>query len=119
MIKLTKWENTILLSYLLDSDEVKTFAIRDINSEDMPIPFKTKLLLTKAILDGDWEVEEQLYYVKNKKGASLLRKLNGKIVASQPFGRFFTDNKEEYQLTRREVASYDKRYLEFLEEVEE
>lgn len=117
MIKLNKEEATILVPFDLDYDYQKARAIREINR--YAIANDSLLKLTKAILDGKWEVEEEpLYYVRNNKGAALLRKVNGEVETSMPFAEFFTDNKEEFQLTKQEVASYDPRYLGFLEEVE-
>lgn len=117
MIKLNKEEATILVPFDLDYDYQKARAIREINR--YAIANDSLLKLTKAILDGKWEVEEEpLYYVRNNKGVALLRKVNGEVVTSLPFARFFTNNNEDFQLTKHEVASYDPRYLEFLEEVE-
>ncbi|MFI3887598.1 DUF1642 domain-containing protein [Streptococcus parauberis] len=123
MIKLKEWEDTILLPYLLDSDKAKTFAIRDINSCNMPMSFESKLKLTQAILDGEWEVEEPLYYVKNKNGILLLQKFQNEIIpVNHDFIRAISYANgtiaQSYQLTRQEIIDYDKRYLEFLEEVE-
>ncbi len=90
-IKLTKWEETILLAYLLDSDKAKTYAIRDINSFNMPIPFESKLLLTQAILDGEWEVEESMTLDEFKEEYKMLKckynkmRLNGDITANRVY----------------------------------
>lgn len=118
MIKLNKEEATILVPFDLDYDYQKAMAIREINR--YAIANDSLLKLTKAILDGKWEVEEEpLYYVRNNKGVALLRKVDGEVETSLPFADFFfDDNKKDFQLTKHEVASYDPRYLEFLEEVE-
>lgn len=122
MIKLTRelenWINNNYSQFYLQRDnDYKLFAMNKVQKSHFDN--STKLLLIQAIIDDEWEVEEEpLYYVRNNIGAALLKKENGKVVTSMPHARFFTDNKEEFQLTKREVASYDKRYLEFLEEVE-
>lgn len=123
MIKLTREEDAFLERFCISNEHLKADLIELLYDPfcELSETFGTdesKLKAIQAILDGKWEVEEQLYYVRNNIGASLLKKVNGEVVTSMPHARFFTDNKEEFQLTKREVASYDKRYLEFLEEVE-
>lgn len=120
MIKLTREDNSWLKCMRISKTSTNDKKLRAIEvfSKRKDISSDRKLAVTQAILDGEWEVEEPLYYVRNNKGVALLRKLKGEIVASQPFDRFFTDNNEDFQLTEHEVASYDPRYLEFLEEVE-
>lgn len=121
MIKLTRelenWINNNYSQFYLQRDnDYKLFAMNKVQKSHFDNA--TKLLLIQAIIDDEWEVEEEpLYYVRNNIGAALLKKENGEVVTSMPHARFFTDNKEEFQLTKREVASYDPRYLEFLEEV--
>lgn len=73
MIKLKEWEEILLLPYKLESFSEKINAIRDITSEDMPIPFESKLLLTQAILDGEWEVEEPMTLNEFKEEYKLLK----------------------------------------------
>lgn len=117
MIKLNKREETNLLSYLLDSDEAKTYAIRDINSFNMPMSYESKLKLTQAVLDGKWEVEEPLYYVhlmSYDDGYLNIGKHSGVKVLSTKY----ESETHKTKFTRAEVKAIDPRYLEFLEEVE-
>lgn len=126
MIKLTREQDEVLGSFnKFNSITEKSFMIELLfkDSGMLAETFNTdelKLKVIQAILDGEWEVgEEPLYYVRNNKGVALLRKVNGEVETSMPFAKFFVDdNKKDFQLTKNEVASYDPRYLEFLEEVE-
>ncbi|WP_249629738.1 DUF1642 domain-containing protein [Streptococcus uberis] len=126
MIKLTREQDEVVGSFnKFNSITAKSFMIELLFKANgmLAETFKTdeeKLKAIQAILDGKWEVEEEpLYYVRNNKGVALLRKVNGEVETSLPFADFFfDDNKKDFQLTKHEVASYDPRYLEFLEEVE-
>lgn len=121
MIKLTKEEATILAPFDLKHDFSKAKAIKEISR--VGIAYDLLLKLTQAILDGKWEVEEPLYYVRNKKGILLLQKFQNEIIpVNHDFIRAISYSNgaiaQSYQLTRQEIIDYDPRYLEFLEEVE-
>lgn len=65
------------------------------------------------------EVEkEQLYYVLNKHGQTLLVFIGGAVCLSS--GYVLRDgNKDKYQLTEKQIKDYDERYWEFAVEVAE
>ncbi|OJF71465.1 hypothetical protein A9Q68_08485 [Streptococcus bovimastitidis] len=69
------------------------------------------------MIDGEWEVEDQLYYVKfvdSENGYFNIHPNGNPIVASN-----LEDFGYKTQFTLAEVEAIDPRYLDFLEEVEE
>lgn len=115
MIKLTREEAAILAPFNLDYDYQKARAIREINR--YAIANDSLLKLTQAILDGEWEVEEPLYYIhlmSGEGGYLNIGKHSGSKVLSTKYGSITYKTK----FTRSEVKAIDPRYLEFLEEVE-
>ena len=75
-----------------------------------------KLKANQAILDGEWEVEEPLYYVhlmSGENGYFNINKRDGTHFLSNTYDEF-----DKTKFTRAEVKAIDPRYLEFLEEVE-
>lgn len=103
--------------------EQKYKAIEKVVSNRLFSSFDRNLAVIQAILDGDWEVEEPLYYVRNKKGILLLQKFQNEIIpVNNDFFRAISYANgaiaQSFQLTRQEIIDYDPRYLEFLEEVE-
>ncbi|MGH2269385.1 DUF1642 domain-containing protein [Streptococcus uberis] len=120
MIKLTKkldnWiTNRCSQFYLQRNNNCKLIAINVVQKSHFDNP--TKVLLIQAILDGEWEVEEPLYYVK------LVNKGFGYLNQSTDDLRLHVSNKNKTddwktKFTRAEVEAIDPRYLEFLEEVE-
>ncbi|WP_081112612.1 hypothetical protein [Streptococcus parauberis] len=71
MNKLKKEEATILAPFNLEYDYSKAMAIREINR--YAIDNDSLLKLTKAILDGDWEVEEPMTLDEFKEEYKLLK----------------------------------------------
>ncbi|EGJ27439.1 hypothetical protein Javan425_0040 [Streptococcus phage Javan425] len=76
---------------------------------------ESKLKAIQAILDGEWEVEEPLYYVK------LVDSEFGYLNIT-PESDFTVTSKEEVlghktKFTRAEAIAIDPRYEQFLEEV--
>ncbi len=129
MIKLTKKQGEVLGKFNKFSSIAAKSCIIELLFEDSGMLSETfnadelKLKAIQAILDGEWEVEEQLYYVKNKNGILLLQKFQNEIIpVNHDFIRAISYANgaiaQSYQLTRQEIIDYDPRYLEFLEEVE-
>lgn len=123
MIKLTREQDEVLGSFnKFNSITAKSFMIELLfeASGILAETFNTdelKLKATQAILDGEWEVGEQLYYVK------LLAGEGGYLNIGKYSGFKWLSTKHESityktQFTRAEVKAIDPRYLEFLEEVE-
>lgn len=68
---------------------------------------------------NDYEVEkEQLYYVLNKHGETLLLFYGGKVSVSSGY-EIHDDNKGLYQLSEKQIKDYDERYWRFAVEVAE
>lgn len=75
-------------------------------------------IVAQAWLNG-YEVEkEQLYYVLNKQGKTLLL-FTGKKVSESGGYVLRDDNKDKYQLTEKQIKDYDERYWSFAVEVTE
>lgn len=127
MIKLKENENFWLRRFVdingIRTVEQKYKAIEKVVSNRLFASFERNLAVVQAILDGKWEVEETLYYVRNKKGILLLQKFQNEIIpVNHDFIRAISYSNgaiaQSYQITRQEIIDYDPRYLEFLEEVE-
>ena len=118
MIKLTRKENELLEELWVKSGAGKIKAIKEIYSgKSQVLSNNTLLKLTQAILDGEWEVEEPLYYVKlldDTRGYLNICKYSVVKILSTKY------ESETYktEFTRSEVEAIDPRYLDFLEEVE-
>lgn len=120
MIKLNKNEDSWLRCFVrlngINTTEQKYKAIEKVVS-NRPFKFDRNLEVIQAILDGEWEVEEPLYYVK------LLDDTGGYLSIEKNLGLKVLSTKYESEtyktkFTRAEVKAIDPRYLEFLEEVE-
>lgn len=124
MIKLTRKEDKVLSSFNgIEDAAIKTVLINWLFTGDGSLreTFNTdelKLKATQAILDGEWEVEEEpLYYVK------LLDDTGGYLNIGKNSGVKGLSTKYDSvnlktKFTRVEVKVIDPRYLDFLEEVE-
>ena len=68
-----------------------------------------------------YEVEkEQLYYVLNKQGKTLLMLMSGEVCTSGGYALSeSTFTKDIYQLTEKQIKDYDERYWQFAVEVAE
>lgn len=121
MIKLKKNENGWLRCFIdingIRTKEQKYKAIEKVVSNRLFSSFERNLTVVQAILDGEWEVEEPLYYVK------LLDDTGGYLSIEKNLGLKVLSTKYESgtyktKFTRAEVKAIDPRYLDFLEEVE-
>lgn len=120
MIKLKENENSWLMCFAdingIRTKEQKYKAIEKVVSNRLFASFDRNLAVIQAILDGEWEVEEPLYYVK------LIDADYGYLNIDQYESRTVWNKKEildyKNKFTRAEVKAIDPRYLEFLEEVE-
>lgn len=119
MIKLNKNEDSWLRCFVrlngINTTEQKYKAIEKVVS-NRPFKFDRNLEVIQAILDGEWEVEEQLYYVhlmSGEDGYLNIDKRDGTHFLSNTYDEF-----DKTKFTRAEVEAIDPRYLEFLEEVE-
>lgn len=121
MIKLKGNEDSWLTFFVnvngLRTKEQKYKVIETVVSNRIFSSFERNLAVVQAILDGEWEVEEQLYYVK------LVDKEFGYLNQNIDDLRLTVSNKNQTsdwksKFTRAEVKAIDPRYLEFLEEVE-
>ena len=120
MIKLKENENWWLRRFVningIRTVEQKYKAIEKVVSNRLFSTFDRNLAVIQAILDGEWEVEEPLYYVHLMSGEDGYLNINydGDINVS--------DNSEAFgyktKFTRQEAIAIDPRYLDFLEEVE-
>lgn len=121
MIKLTREQGEILEGFNISDEYLKEQVIGYIYSPSgwLSEIFNTselKLKATQAILDGDWEVEEPLYYIHLMSGGNgylNIGKHSGVKGLSTKYGSITYKTK----FTRAEVKAIDPRYLEFLEEV--
>ena len=121
MIKLKKNEDSWLTCFVnvngIRTVEQKYKAIEKVVSNRLFSSFDRNLAVIQAILDGEWEVEEPLYYVHLMSGE------NGYLNIDKRDGTHFLSNTydefDKTKFTRVEVKAIDPRYLEFLEEVEE
>lgn len=119
MIKLTRelenWINNNYSQFYLQRDnDYKLFAMNKVQKSHFDN--STKLLLIQAIIDDEWEVEEEpLYYIKliDSEIGYLNIKPNGTIMLSDKMETSWSKTK----FTRDKVEKIDPRYLEFLEEV--
>ena len=118
MIKLTRKENELLEELWVKSRAGKIKAIKKIYSRKSQVLSNNTLLkLTQAILDGDWEVEEEpLYYVKLLDDTGGYLNV-GKNLGSKVLSTKYENETYKTKFTRAEVEAIDPRYLEFLEEV--
>ena len=75
-------------------------------------------IVAQAWLNG-YEVEkEQLYYVLNKQGKTLLMLMSGEVCTSGGYALSeSTFTKDIYQLTEKQIKDYDERYWQFAVEV--
>ena len=122
MIKLTREQGEVLEGFNISKERLKEQVIGFLYNPmgDLSEIFNTselKLKATQAILDGDWEVEEPLYYVK------LIDNGIGYLNHNVRFNIYLLGTKQKAldfktKFTRAEVKAIDPRYLEFLEEVE-
>ncbi|QBX18254.1 hypothetical protein Javan407_0021 [Streptococcus phage Javan407] len=122
MIKLKENEDSWLTCFVnvngIRTKEQKYKAIEKVVSNRLFSSFDRNLAVIQAILDGEWEVEEPLYYVK------LVDTEGGYLAKILGTSNYFLDVKNPYnfniktKFTRAEVKAIDPRYLEFLEEVE-
>ena len=71
-------------------------------------------IVAQAWLEG-YEVEkEQLYYVLNKQGKTLLMLMSGEVCTSGGYALSeSTFTKDIYQLTEKQIKDYDERYWQF------
>ncbi|QBX17884.1 DUF1642 domain-containing protein [Streptococcus parauberis] len=121
MIKLTKWEDEVLSKFSVDSNIGKLQVIGFFYSGEGTLPktFKTsksRLKATQAILDGKWEVEEPLYYVKLIDSDDGYLNIN-KNTGLKELDIYHESTAYKTKFTRAEIKAIDPRYLEFLEEV--
>lgn len=73
----------------------------------------------RAWLDG-YEIEEPLYWVRNKEGRSLLVRGHSAIEISSASSVNYQENHaEHYTFTEKEIKDYDERYWAFAVSVEE
>ena len=121
MIKLTKEQGEILEGFNISDEVLKEQVIGFLYNPmgELSEIFNTselKLKANQAILNGEWEVEEQLYYVK------LLDDSGGYLNIGKNLGLKVLSTKYESEtyktkFTRAEAEAIDPRYLEFLEGV--
>lgn len=121
MIKLKGNEDSWLTFFVnvngLRTKEQKYKVIETVVSNRIFSSFERNLAVVQAILDGEWEVEEPLYYVH------LLAGEDGYLNIRENSGLKWLFTKYESitcktKFTRAEVEAIDPRYLGFLEEVE-
>ena len=122
MIKLTREQGEVLGSFNKFNSITAKSCMIELLFEDggmLAETFNTdelKLKAIQAILDGEWEVEEPLYYVhlmSYEDGYLNIDKRDGTHFLSNTYDEF-----DKTTFTRAEVKAIDPRYLEFLEEVE-
>lgn len=120
MIKLKENENFWLRRFVdingIRTKQQKYKAIEKVVSNRLFSSFERNLAVIQAILDGEWEVEEQLYYVhlmSGENGYFNIDKRDGTHFLSNTYDEF-----DKTKFTRAEVKAIDPRYVEFLEEVE-
>lgn len=83
-------------------------------------PTLTGEILARAWLDGYEIDKEQLYWVRNKEGYSLLYNSDNGVEASHSYGVVVQkDNIKRFTFTEKEIKDYDERYFAFAVPVEE
>lgn len=119
MIKLTREDNSWLKCMWISKTSTNDKKLRAIEvlSKRKDISSDRKLAVTQAILDGEWEVEEPLYYVHLLSGEegylNISKHSDFEGISTKYEGVIY-----KTKFTRAEVKAIDPRYLEFLEEVE-
>ncbi len=121
MIKLTREQDEVLGNLNIGKEYLKEQVIGFLYNPDGELSktFKTsksRLKATQAVLDGEWEVEESLYYIhlmSDEDGYLNIDKRDGTKFLSNTYDEFL-----KTKFTRAEVKAIDPRYLDFLEEVE-
>lgn len=123
MIKFTKEQGEVLGKFNKFSSISAKSCIIELLFEDSGMLSETfntdelKLKAIQAILDGEWEVEEPLYYVHLVSGE--VGYLNiGKNTGIKWLSTKYESETHKTKFTRAEVKAIDPRYLDFLEEVE-